>query len=778
MSSAFFPSYKPQVLSRTEGFHLPSPPPSNSPPSPPAPSQNAANASNHFDNLFVPPLFSVPDSFRKFPSHSTDQSANNMDFTDELASLIATSPSQAHPHNSSHERSTQSPSAYDDYRSHHTHNIFDISAPTSHHQSSHHNHFSHQNPSFSLPPASSLHSNNLHTPSSVHNTHPLHDFTAHSHFNSTVPAIGSSMRYEPPSNNPSSPVTANGNNPFSGAESSSFSSHMSNISGISSFSNLTAPSEFHLSQASNAGQTNGQRQTPSPVSANGAGVAEFSRSRSRSRAPSTLDPANPPSTNGGPARRTRTKRNSVSSVSPPPLHRGHTQPLVIPNGANGTGRGPASPLSLHTGGWFMPGGQGNEFGLPTPESVHGFTAFNGGTSLGSVGLGVSPKEVNVPGMGMVGMQKGESPPDDLATKQLPHIQSSPPAIAFCTLNHNRASSCGHYDVWREHRALIANEKRRRRRESHNAVERRRRDNINEKISELATLIPECLLDPNALTKAETATMTLPASLSAASGEDLLFGVTITNNPDKKEGSGSAEPEDSAGPASTPTTTNGGSAANGVDGANIVKANKGMILRKSVEYIRYLQQLVSAQANRNRDLEQQLQAFRGGSTPDTGSVDGDGEMKLHDEVGFGLINGDATAHTNGVTNVNGAHAAVNGRARRGSIRKTYAFSGDLPSVGEEMDQDEHEHADQEMERPSTAGTGTGVSPGSSMDDDIDDDEDVGEDDEDMEIERGRKGRDGRPVGVGKRVGRKAKSVSVGGEVKVKKESDRVDGMEIS
>jgi hypothetical protein len=48
------------------------------------------------------------------------------------------------------------------------------------------------------------------------------------------------------------------------------------------------------------------------------------------------------------------------------------------------------------------------------------------------------------------------------------------------------------------RAAIANEKRRRRRESHNAVERRRRDNINEKISELATLIPECLLDPNGL----------------------------------------------------------------------------------------------------------------------------------------------------------------------------------------------------------------------------------------------------------------------------------------
>ncbi|KAI0777392.1 helix-loop-helix DNA-binding domain-containing protein [Trametes elegans] len=739
MSSSFFPSYKPQVLSRTEGFHLPSPPPSsNSPPSPPANNSNGGGSSQ-FDNLFVPPLFSVPDPFRKFPSHS-NESGNTMDFTDELASLIGTSPSQGHPHNNSHERSTQSPGAYDDYRSHHTHNIFDISAPTSHHQSSHHNsnnnnHFGHQNPSFSLPPASSLHSANIHGPSSVHSTHPIHEFSAHSHFNSTVPAIGASMRYEPPSNNnPSSPTTANGNNPFAPAgEPSSFSSHLSNIS---SFSNLTAPSEFHLTQPPN-GQTNGQRQTPSPVSANGGGGggggAEFSRSRSRSRAPSNaMDPANPPSTNGGPARRTRTKRNSVSSVSPPPLHRGHTQPLVIPNG-NAAGRGPSSPLSLHTSGWFMPQGQGNEFGLPTPESVHGFSAFNGGTSLGSVGLGVSPKEVNVPGMGIVGMQKGESPPEDMAVKQ----------------------------------ALIANEKRRRRRESHNAVERRRRDNINEKISELATLIPECLLDPNA-------TIAMPASLSA-SGEDLIFG-GVRINTEKKEGSDSVEPED-ANPSATPTSANGASAANGGDNGNPVKANKGMILRKSVEYIRYLQQLVSAQANRNRDLEQQLQAFRGGSLPSpnsaTSGTDGEPELKLHDEVdSFSMLNGTgASGESNGST-----PAPTTGRARRGSMRKSFHEFG-LPSV-EEMEQDtEHAAGDQEMDRPSTSGTG--VSPGSSMDDDLDDEdgEEVDEDgDEDMEIERGRKGRDGRPVGVGKRMGRKTKSVSV--DVKVKKESERADGMEVS
>jgi hypothetical protein len=54
------------------------------------------------------------------------------------------------------------------------------------------------------------------------------------------------------------------------------------------------------------------------------------------------------------------------------------------------------------------------------------------------------------------------------------------------------------------RAALANEKRRRRRESHNAVERRRRDNINEKISELATLIPECLLDPAITTNGPSA----------------------------------------------------------------------------------------------------------------------------------------------------------------------------------------------------------------------------------------------------------------------------------
>ncbi|KAJ1302142.1 hypothetical protein OPQ81_000970 [Rhizoctonia solani] len=116
-------------------------------------------------------------------------------------------------------------------------------------------------------------------------------------------------------------------------------------------------------------------------------------------------------------------------------------------------------------------------------------------------------------------------------------------------------------------AQLLSEKRRRRRESHNAVERRRRDNINEKISELSTLIPECLLSDN------------PA---VATKDDIL------------------------GPVDEEGTREG------------PKANKGMILRKSVDYIKYLQQLVRAQASRNRELESQLSQYRGATASDAPS----------------------------------------------------------------------------------------------------------------------------------------------------------------
>jgi len=89
------------------------------------------------------------------------------------------------------------------------------------------------------------------------------------------------------------------------------------------------------------------------------------------------------------------------------------------------------------------------------------------------------------------------------------------------------------------RLALANEKRRKRRESHNAVERRRRDNINEKIQELAMLLPDEWLNDAAKTGSMAGMLSGTVSGSIGGEED------------SKE----------------------------------VKANKGVILRNSVEYIK-------------------------------------------------------------------------------------------------------------------------------------------------------------------------------------------------
>ncbi|KAF9395658.1 hypothetical protein BGZ94_006539, partial [Podila epigama] len=94
-------------------------------------------------------------------------------------------------------------------------------------------------------------------------------------------------------------------------------------------------------------------------------------------------------------------------------------------------------------------------------------------------------------------------------------------------------------------------------------ERRRRDNINEKIQELSTLLPDCY----------------------------------------------------------------------VDAAN--KPNKGVILRKSVDYIRHLQQLVASQSSRNMELEAQLQGKNNneGSSGTSGGTSGHGPQL---QQGFGMM----------------------------------------------------------------------------------------------------------------------------------------------
>lgn len=117
-------------------------------------------------------------------------------------------------------------------------------------------------------------------------------------------------------------------------------------------------------------------------------------------------------------------------------------------------------------------------------------------------------------------------------------------------------------------AALLTEKRRKRRESHNAVERRRRDNINDRISELAALIPAVLLE-------------------SASAEDAPPSPSTLFSPQ-------------SGTVPLPGTSSAGSAA---------RPNKGVVLQKSVEYIRHLQTILEASSRREDELQQTILELR-------------------------------------------------------------------------------------------------------------------------------------------------------------------------
>ena len=129
-------------------------------------------------------------------------------------------------------------------------------------------------------------------------------------------------------------------------------------------------------------------------------------------------------------------------------------------------------------------------------------------------------------------------------------------------------------------------------------------------------------------------------MTARTGDDFLFGITGISglsNPLGSEGLASTKPEDDEDSGECASVKKAGGTNGTHTEGGIVKANKGMILRKSVEYIkyaflhshmgflvgkltsaisslRYLQQLVSAQASRNRDLEQEVNAYQQNGAP--------------------------------------------------------------------------------------------------------------------------------------------------------------------
>lgn len=165
-----------------------------------------------------------------------------------------------------------------------------------------------------------------------------------------------------------------------------------------------------------------------------------------------------------------------------------------------------------------------------------------------------------------------------------------------------------------YRRVVVEDKRRKRRESHNAVERRRRDNINDRISELATLIPETLLDHQAN--------------GAGSGN-------LSDGPkDEPSPNGNAHMNGTNGlPATSPPLPTSGmnlTPAQLAQQQASNKPNKGIILSKSVEYIRYLQQLVQIQMDRNKELEHRVSLLEGQGMSTLGSPGGGGV------TGFGGI----------------------------------------------------------------------------------------------------------------------------------------------
>lgn len=160
------------------------------------------------------------------------------------------------------------------------------------------------------------------------------------------------------------------------------------------------------------------------------------------------------------------------------------------------------------------------------------------------------------------------------------------------------------------------DRRRRRRESHNAVERRRRDNINERIAELATLLPEELLldigPPNSRSNKQSQT--------PLQGHQLLEPLS-PRHPDQLPSSfsGRLETLDETQVANLQPGQSPNSAQQqqqqsqqkqqAVAAAAAGKPNKGVILRKSVDYIRYLQQVVDAQATAQREMQTELEYYR-------------------------------------------------------------------------------------------------------------------------------------------------------------------------
>ncbi|KAG9008137.1 hypothetical protein FRB94_013694 [Tulasnella sp. JGI-2019a] len=361
-------------------------------------------------------------------------------------------------------------------------------------------------------------------------------------------------------------------------------------------------------------------------------IGPNSHSRSRSRGGTSKPP--PASRNGIKITGANTKRQSISSTSEEPqvytpissssAASGRPQSIMIPSNnshaqhpshefnshqLSSLGPHPISPLGMHSTqtapAWFVPSQQHNGQGHVEPGS------YGIGANGGSDGAHTTPSFAQA-FSSAAAVASQQLQPRSLSLGKSPKPGTS--ASASVLAGNLDVGSMAAMDSASK-QAAILHEKRKRRRESHNAVERRRRDNINEKISELSTLLPDCLLDPSGATAGGSGTANLSSTV-----ESLL--------PPSAGGTATTSAALSVGPEGDEKET------------PAMKANKGIILRKSVEYIRYLQQLVRIQANRNRELEAQLAHYN----PDamsSSSPNGSSPSNLLSAVGGMSVNGNGS-----------------------------------------------------------------------------------------------------------------------------------------
>lgn len=152
-------------------------------------------------------------------------------------------------------------------------------------------------------------------------------------------------------------------------------------------------------------------------------------------------------------------------------------------------------------------------------------------------------------------------------------------------------------------------KRRRRRESHNLVERRRRDNINERIHDLGTLVPQHRLEDEKVRKHLQTNAPLSPSIANASGMSPPAATSLL-----------------AGPSGRRATS--GNITQGLPIEDKDKGpNKGDILNGSVAWTRDMMWYTHLKLRQEQELKE-LVASLGGSWPFTPD---DEEKRMHSEI---------------------------------------------------------------------------------------------------------------------------------------------------